>query len=116
MSQMGVGMVRLRSLVLEIENAAGGVVLVDEIENGLHYSVMGRVWEALAAAARQSDTQIFATTHSFECIRAAHEAFLAKDKYDFRLHRLERNDSGIRAVTYDSKMLSAAMASDFEVR
>jgi hypothetical protein len=117
MSQMGEGMVRLLSLVLEIANASGGAVLIDEIENGLHYSVMSNVWKALAAAAHQADTQIFATTHSFECIRAAHEAFLARDKYDFRLHRLDRTENKpITSVTYDANMLSAALASDFEVR
>lgn len=116
MSQMGEGMGRLLSLVLEITNAAGGIVLVDEIENGLHYSVMGKVWKALAAAAQQSDTQIFATTHSFECIRAAHEVFLDRKDYDFRLHRLDRIQDDIRSVTYDADMLSAAMVSDFEVR
>lgn len=116
MSQMGEGMVRLLSLVLEITNASRGVVLIDEIENGLHYSVMGNVWKAIAAAAQQSDTQIFATTHSFECIRAAHEAFLAREDYDFRLHRLDRIKEEIHSVTYDADMLSAAIVSDFEVR
>jgi hypothetical protein len=116
MSQMGEGMVRLLSLILEITNASGGSVLVDEIETGFHYSVMHSVWKAIAAAAHQSNTQIFATTHSFECIRAAHEAFLAREEYDFRLHRLDRVKGEIRSVTYDSEMLSAAMASDFEVR
>jgi predicted ATPase len=116
MSQMGEGMVRLLSLVLEITNASGGVVLIDEVENGLHYSVMNSVWKALAAAAHQSDTQIFATTHSFECIRAAHEAFISREEYDFRLHRLDRVESDIRSVTYDADMLSAAIVSDFEVR
>jgi AAA15 family ATPase/GTPase len=116
MSQMGEGMVRLLSLVLEITNASGGVVLVDEIENGLHYSVMNSVWKAIAAAAHQSNTQIFATTHSFECIRAAHEAFLSRGEYDFRLHRLDRIKDEIRSVTYNADMLSAAIVSDFEVR
>lgn len=116
MSQMGEGMVRLLSLVLEITNASGGVVLVDEIENGLHYSVMKSVWKAIAAAAHQANTQIFATTHSFECIRAAHEAFLAREEYDFRLHRLDRTKDQIRAVAYDADMLTAAIVSDFEVR
>jgi len=115
-SQMGEGMVRLLTLVLEIANAAGGVVLVDEIENGLHYSVMGKVWTAIAGAARQSDTQIIATTHSFECIRAAHAAFHGRDKYDLRLHRLDRIENEIRATTYDEDTLSAAIESDFEVR
>lgn len=116
MSQMGEGMVRLLSLVLEITNASGGALLVDEIEIGFHYSVMYSVWKAIASAAHQSNTQIFATTHSFECIRAAHEAFISRNEYDFRLHRLDRIKDEIRSVTYDADMLSTAIVSDFEVR
>src|SRR5207237_5063953 len=90
MSQMGEGMTRLLSLVLEITNASDGIVLIDEIENGLHHSVLTKVWKAIAVAARRSDTQIFATTHSWECIKSAHEAFLESEFYDLRLHRIDR--------------------------
>jgi hypothetical protein len=72
---MGEGMRRVLSIVLAIANAPGGVVLIDEIENGLHYSVMKDVWKAIAVAARQMDVQIFATTNSWEGIQAAHHAF-----------------------------------------
>src|ERR1700758_305841 len=65
---MGEGIRRVLSIVLAIANAPGGVVLIDEVENGLHYSVMRDVWKAIAVAARQMDVQVFATTHSWECI------------------------------------------------
>jgi len=113
---MGEGMVRLLSMVLAIANASGGTVLIDEIENGLHYSVMIEVWKAIAHAARQSNAQIFATTHSWECVEAAHEAFMAAETYDFRLHRLERVGHEIRSVTYDQKTLATAIATGLEVR
>jgi hypothetical protein len=113
---MGEGVVRLLSVLLAIANAPRGTVLVDEIENGLHYSVMVDVWKAIADAARRSETQVFATTHSWECIRAAHEAFTAGGQYDFRLHRLDRAGDDIRAVTYDQKKLALALESGLEVR
>jgi AAA15 family ATPase/GTPase len=116
MSQMGEGMVRLLSLVLEITNASGGVVLIDEIENGLHHSVLTKVWRAIGEAARRSDTQIFATTHSWECIRAAHGAFLQNGTYDLRLHRLDRSDEGVRSVTYDKGTLNTSVEMNLEVR
>ncbi len=113
---MGGGMVRLANLILHIGNAPKGVVLVDEIENGLHHSVMSKVWKAIALAARQSDTQVFATTHSWECIRAAHEAFASEETYDFRLHRLDRINGEISAVTYDQGVLASALKHELEVR
>lgn len=112
---MGEGMVRLVSLVLHIGNAPNGVVLIDEFENGLHYSVLPKVWRAVGEVARQFNTQVFATTHSLECIMAAHKAFSESECYDFRLHRLERNET-IRAVTYDQETLEAAIETGLEVR
>jgi hypothetical protein len=113
---MGEGMARLTSLVLAIGNAPNGVVLVDEIENGLHHSILPKVWRAIGEVARGFNTQVFATTHSLECIVAAHKAFVESELYDFRLHRLERSNESIRAVTYDREALAAAIETDLEVR
>ncbi len=112
---MGEGLVRLTSLVLGIATSQHGIVLVDEVENGVHYSVMKQVWQALAQAAREFDVQLFATTHSLECIRSAHDSF-AEGKYDLRVHRLQRNGEGVQAVTYDQEGLEGALTADFEVR
>ncbi len=116
MSQMGDGMVRLLSLVLEITNASTGAVLIDEIESGIHHSVLTKVWRAIAEGARRANTQIFATTHSWECIRAAHDAFLESGQYDLGLHRLERINNDIKAVTYDQKTLDTSVEMNFELR
>ena len=70
---MGEGMSRLARFVLGIASTSGGMVLVDEIENGLHHSVQADVWKVISNAAKQFDTQVFATTHSFECIETAYE-------------------------------------------
>jgi hypothetical protein len=115
-SQMGEGMVRLLSMVLEFANAAGGVVLIDEIENGIHHAVMTKVWRAIGSAVRQTNTQVFATTHSWECIRAAHEAFIQNGTYDLRLHRLELSDGRVKVVTYDQKTLDTSVDMNLEVR
>lgn len=116
LSLMGDGLARLTSLLLTIVSASDGVVLVDEIENGLHHSILDKVWRAIGDAARHFKTQVFATTHSYECIRAAHQAFEGSDGYDFRLYRLERVGKKIEAVTYNQKVLAAAMKADMEVR
>ncbi len=113
---MGEGIVRLLSIMLAILSVPGGVVLIDEIENGLHHSVMVKVWRAIALTARQSQTQIFTTTHSWECIQSAHEAFSTDEVYDFRLHRLERVREKIEVISYDQEALRGAMTGELEVR
>jgi len=116
LSFMGEGMVRLASLVLAIGNAQKGIVLVDEIENGFHHSILPKVWRVIAEAARQFNTQVFATTHSMECIVAAHRAFAESESYDFRLHRLEWRKETIHSITYDQETLAAAIETGLEVR
>ena len=118
LSTMGDGVTRLMSLILAISHAPGGVVLIDEIENGLHHTVQIDVWKAIAKAAREFDVQIFATTHSLEMIRAAHEAFRDQEPYDFRLHRLDRSTKTgeIYATTYDKESMEAAVELSAEVR
>jgi hypothetical protein len=113
---MGEGLRRILSIVLAIANAPGGVVLIDEVEYGLHYSVMKDVWKAIALMARKVDAQVFATTHSYECITAANEAFTANGPYDLRLYRLDRINDEIQVAAYDQEILSYAAEMSHEVR
>jgi AAA15 family ATPase/GTPase len=113
---MGEGIGRLLSIVLAIANAKSGAVLIDEIENGVHYSALVNVWKAIADAARRADVQIFATSHSRECILAAHEAFKNSDNYDFRYHRLDRVKDEIKAFTYDQEALETSDDLNWEIR
>lgn len=110
---MGEGMTQLARLVLAIATVPNGVVLVDEVENGIHHSVLPDVWRAINEAAKQFHTQIFATTHSFECIEAAHQA-LGPD--GFLLHRLEASNAENRCVTFKPNGISAALRHNLEVR
>jgi hypothetical protein len=112
----GEGMGRLLSMVLSILSMKSGFVLVDEFENGLHHSVMSKVWKAVGRATREVDVQLFATTHSWECVRAAHEAFDTDDTYDFMLHRLDRVEDKVSVMSYDRETLAAAFKNDLEVR
>jgi len=113
---MGEGMRRVLSIVLAIANAPGGVVLIDEVENGLHHSVLIKVWQAIADAAERADAQVFATTHSYECIQAAHKAFSEKRPSDLRLFRLDRVDSEIRVAAYNETTLETSIDMSLEVR
>ena len=109
---MGDGMSRLARIVLGIARSAGGVALVDEIENGFHHAVLPDVWRVIGESADLFDTQVFATTHSFECVQAADAAL--EDQLTF--HRLEAFNAGSRCVTYDRGNISAAIKHELEVR
>lgn len=111
---MGDGMRRFATIVLAMTGVTDGVMLIDEVENGLHHSVLADVWRVIDNASRRFGVQVFATTHSFECVQAADQAI----KTDaLSLHRLARDDDGsCRCVTYDRSEIAAALRHDIEVR
>jgi predicted ATPase len=115
---LGDGLGLLLFMLLTMVDAADGGVLFDEIENGFHFSVMSRVWKALNQFSDELNVQIFATTHSDECIQAAKEAFEEDGALsDFRYHRLDLLENGdIEAVTFDEEAIQGAMQFNMEVR
>lgn len=121
LSSLGDGVRRILQIALRMATAKGGVLLVDEFENGLHYSVQPKVWAMLFEMARQLDVQVFATTHSWDCIHAFAE--VARERRDvegvlFRMGRsvLHSNKGQVIATVYDEDALYDMTQADLEVR
>ena len=119
-SIMGEGTKRLLSLTLSFMKAQDGLMLVDEIENGIHHSALSEVWNTIGWLSREFNVQVFATTHSYECIKAAREAFKSNGNHDeFAYIRLQRNHrtQRIECVPYDDpEAFEYAMEYGREVR
>ena len=109
----GEGMMHVAQLVVAMHEREDGIVLYDEVENGLHYSALVKAWKALDQASRDFRTQIFATTHSVECIQAAYEA-LASD--DLCLYRIQGHVQNRPVVRYTPEALSGTFKFGFEMR
>ncbi|MCY3640969.1 MAG: AAA family ATPase, partial [Gammaproteobacteria bacterium] len=101
---------------LGLANSRGGFLLLDEAENGIHYSVQPRFWEMVLHTAERHGIQVFATTHSFDCVRGFAEAAIANRAVQANLVRLDRDEEGIRAVPYSEEGLKAAADQGIEVR
>ena len=113
---LGEGLNRMFSLAIAMGTAAGGLLLIDEIENGLHHTVLAEVFATLLEMARAFDVQVFATTHSDECIRAAHKALKEADQHESAFYRLQRTNGVIKAVGFHHNMLETAITHEMEVR
>jgi predicted ATPase len=116
LSQAGQGVYRLAAILADIIGEQPSVLLIDEIENGLHHSVQKQVWMGLAEVAKELNVQIFATTHSGECLHAAHKAFLERQAYDLGVVQLFRVDEGVQGRLLDKEHIEAAIAADIELR
>lgn len=115
---VGEGLTRFVSIVIRTLEMPGGLLLIDEIENGLHYSALSRVFGALMGLAKEQDVQVVATTHSRECVKAFYHASrsLEVEGPELALFRVERPNGKRRLIHYGEASLEAAMDAEFEVR
>ncbi|MFA6376918.1 MAG: AAA family ATPase [Candidatus Paceibacterota bacterium] len=113
----GDGVIHSFNIFLSSLHAPGGVTLIDEIENGLHWTKQKILWKAINKIAGEKKQQIFATTHSREMLTHLYEAAKEDDFLNkINLFRLERKDGGLEAVSYGPDELEYALSSNIEVR
>ena len=111
----GDGINKLLYIVLSIMDAKDGILLVDEIDTGFHYSMYKDLWKIVADVSRDYHCQVIATTHSYENIIGAVEG--AKEyPEDFSFYRLGYDKEGLKAFRYSYDLLKSALRSDMEVR
>ncbi len=115
-SHLGDGFMKLLVLALKLSEARDGVLLIDEIETSFHRESLDRFWEFLRDAARELDVQVFATTHSWEAIEAAHATFKAKAPYDFAIYRLARDGDVASVTRLGEGPIDFALRTRFEIR
>jgi AAA domain, putative AbiEii toxin, Type IV TA system/AAA ATPase domain len=101
---MGQGFAHALGIALSISTNQSGVVLIDEIENGIHCAVLPQMWGIVSEFARRFDVQVFATTHSRECIAAALEA-LPRGSDELRLVRMHNENGSPAATMYDRDLI-----------
>lgn len=113
---MGEGITKLLSILVAIASTLDGIVCVDEIENGIHYSLFPKVWEAIETMAKAYNCQLFITTHSHDALHGLYEYYQHSQTGEFSFTRLDRVKDAIVPKLYDSEMLLAAMDRDWELR
>jgi len=112
---LSAGVNKFISILVAIGYARKGVVLIDEIENGLYHKIDGDMWHAISVFAVDNNSQIFATTHSNEFLEAV-APFAEKDDKNYSLLRMERRDGDIQVETFGGKEFGGAVRSGFEIR
>lgn len=116
LGSMGDGLKRLLALALHLFSARGGFLLVDEIDTGLHHSVMVNMWKLVIETARRLDVQVFATSHSLDCVHAL--AWVREQNPDLAsdvtMHRVEKDAT--KTVAFSSDELLIAAQNHLELR
>ena len=115
-TQMGQAFNRILHIYAEILTSKTNVFLIDEIENGIFSESLPMIWKGLLAICEEQDVQIFATTHSRECVIAAHLAAQDRSKDELGVQRLQFVKGQIEAVRLGAKHIELASEMGLEVR
>lgn len=113
---LGDGFRRLLTLLVTMNQLKGGILLIDEIEIGLHYTTLVPLWKLIFTACKQSDIQVFATTHSYECVEAFSKIQVEMNDDASKLFRIQKKDGQHKAFGTDIQALEAGIESGLEVR
>ncbi|MGL5277964.1 MAG: AAA family ATPase [Cetobacterium sp.] len=102
-SFFGDGLKKTLVLFSHIYFIKDGILLIDEIETGMHKNMLSKIYRILIKIAQENNVQIFLTTHSLEAIRALIEA--QEDKNIITLHKVEEYEEEIFVDSFTGKKL-----------
>ena len=118
-NMMGDGLRRYLNIVAASANPLNNILLIDEIENGLHYSAYKKLWEAIFALAVSTNKQVFVTTHSKETLYHLSEMLEEHAEYrnELSLYTLEQTKfKGHQAYRLPYEGLAEACKNNIEIR
>jgi ABC-type branched-subunit amino acid transport system ATPase component len=121
---MGDGMARILQIILAIYPARSGMFMIDEFENGLHHSVQEKVWDLVFRLAIKLNIQVFATTHSMDCVGSFAKIASNYTEDSSLLIRVGKSvakkqdggDAMVIATIFDANQVKDLLASEIEVR
>ncbi len=113
---LGDGIWRMLGLILTLVRSEGGVILIDEIDTGLHFSVMSDMWKLVSETAKRLNIQVFATTHSNDCWTSLAEIARQHvvNNNDITIQRIERDKP--QAIGFTEQEIVIAASRDIEMR
>jgi hypothetical protein len=115
LSTVSAGLTKIVSILLGCSSIENGVVLIDEIENGIFYEKYRFFWSALYEIARETNNQLFVASHSKECLKEL--VPVVGDKVgDFCLLRTGRENGTCNVEHINGIAMTAALAGDNEIR
>ena len=116
LKSLGDGATRFFALALALANSRDGFLVIDEVENGIHHSMQRALWKMVLQTAFNNNVQVFAATHSWDCVRGFAQAAMELEDIDGALVRLERHGDKTRAIEYSEEELQVVAEQGIEVR
>jgi AAA15 family ATPase/GTPase len=117
---IGNGILKILSIIVAVYYLKGGILIIDEIENGFHFSSQKILWKVLIKLIKKFNVQLFASTHSIECIQSLLEILpTGKNRSNNNLinvFRITKKEGEHNAIGYDLKDLNISLNNKWEIR
>ena len=116
LGSLGDGAWRMLAMAIVLTQCRDGVLLIDEIDTGLHYTVMADMWKLISNAAREFNVQVFATTHSYDCVHSLATICQSEVTVGSRVTVQRIDPSKRRAIPFTEAEIKMAAERQIEVR
>jgi len=101
LSSLGEGINRFITILCAIWASQDGYLLIDEIENGIHYTHYKKLWEIIFKVSKEANCQVFITTHSKECIEMFNEVNQDDDGCYLELYKNKKDNIVVKQRGHD---------------
>lgn len=116
MNALGDGFCRICLMLTGMVSQKNVIVVVDEIDSGLHHTIMTDFWKSVLRIAEKFEFQLFCSTHNEEMLYSTLPAFSSRQK-DLRVFRLDRDKEGsVTARPYDYQRFEEAETAGLDIR
>ena len=117
LNEFGDGLGKFISFIITLLSQSNSIILIDEIENGIHYTNLDKLWEIILTISKEQNVQVFATTHSKECIESYYRVAKKLEDKDITYSIITRLKSGkLHHSLYNYALIENSMEQEHEVR
>lgn len=113
---LGDGVKKIFSILCSISFCQNGVLILDEIENGIHHSVQKIFWDFIISAVDKFNVQLFVATHSYEMIEAFEKVSEEKSFDSISIYRISKDEIGANISHFNNKELDSFLDEKLEIR
>lgn len=116
-AELGHGLKRYVAIISALLVCQESCLFLDEIENGIHYTQLDRLWQIILTLAEELNCQVFATTHSKECLESFYNVSKKMAYKNISIFKMTQLKNGqISASVYDYELLENSLEQNHEVR
>ena len=116
-TEFGDGLKHYISIICALYACENGYLFIDEIDNGIHYSQLDRLWEIILTLSKKTNCQVFASTHSKEMLEAFARVAEKQVEQDISYTILVKNNQQeLKTISLDYEMLLDSVKQGHEVR